>query len=95
MTTQEPVPGLDELRLAYDMAREDEFFGHDDNGKEVEAAFAALITAIEAPWREALENIDDVWEDVTGECTADCECVIHPARALLNRGQEAEVNDAD
>lgn len=29
------------------------------------------------------ETVDEVWELLTGECAADCECVIHALRAAL------------
>lgn len=105
MTTQEPVPGLDELWEAYeDAVRGMERCGcaYDCEPRR-DAARTALITAIEAPWREALRGLVESMPQVLfwkSKLTDDSMSALHAyyvhveeARALLNRDQEAEVND--
>ena len=48
---------------------------------EQEAAINGII--------QSLEDIDDVWEGLTGECTSDCDCSIHAARIALAAARAA------
>lgn len=39
---------------------------------------------------ELLRSVDEVWEPLTGQCSEDCDCLIHEARAFLSNFPEED-----
>lgn len=37
---------------------------------------------------ELLRSVEEVWEDLTGRCDEDCDCVVHAIRAFLSNFPE-------